>query len=261
MPDEEKKESAEAGSSEAGAFGPEGQPNEDAKTGEGETVSKEEHANLEKKLGEQGKELGDYRTFVESITPLLDKLDDQPELIQAILDGKITGELASAAMEGKVSTEDAKQVSDAHKQVKKEMGKDAYKKADAADIEKRIVEEVKKVEGSFDQKLKETESMRDFKEKVNAFMAGTPDFSEYAEEIESLILENPAIDDIELAYHVVKGKRLEAENQKAKEKENSEAAKDLALNATGGSSQGTQVINDKSVVDKLISGKGNPNVL
>lgn len=262
MPDEVKNGSAQAGSpNNAGGAGPDkGQPGAAAGQGEAKEISKEQYEALEKKLGEQGKELGDYRSFVKNITPLLDKLDAQPELIQAILDGKIDTDLAKAAMEGKVSLGDAQKVSDAHEKVKKDMGTKEYEKAKPEEVEKRVEAELEKIKGDFDKKLKESEEMRNFKETVNSFIAKTDDFQEYAEEIEELVLNNPNIDDIELAYHVVKGKRLQAEKAKQSTANAGEAAKDLAANAGGGASQGAKMIEDQDMVDKLIGSSSNPNV-
>ncbi len=44
-------------------------------------------------------ELGEYRQFFAEITPLLEKLDKNPELTKAILKGNITAELAKAFTE------------------------------------------------------------------------------------------------------------------------------------------------------------------
>lgn len=267
MSDEKNQGSAAAGSPDnAGNAGPDGkgqagQPNDAGKQGEAKQITQDQYEALEKKLGEQGKELGDYRSFVKNISPLLDKLDAQPELIQAILDGKIDAELAKKAMEGKIDIEDAQKVSDAHEKVKKDMGKREYEKADPAEIEKRIESKLKEAEQNFDKKLKESEEMRNFKETVNNFIANTPDFSNYAEEIEKMILENPNIDDIELAYHVVKGKHLQAEKAKQGTANAGEAAKDLAANAAGGYSQGAKMVDDQEMVDKLIGSSSNPNRL
>ena len=259
MSDEQKNGSAEAGSPEAGNAGPQtGQPDDTGKTG-GPSISKAQYEALEKRLGEQGQELGDYRSFVKNITPLLDKLDAQPEVIQAILDGKIDSELAKAAMEGKINVEDAQKVSDAHDKVKKDMGT-KYDSAAPADIEKRIEAEFAKARSDFDKKLKESEERRAFQDSVSSFIGRTPDFPEYAEEVEKLVLENPKIDDIELAYNVVKGKKLQAEAAKKSASEAGEAAKNMAANAGGGSSQGGQFVSDQDTVDKLIAHRSNPNL-
>lgn len=64
------------------------------------------YAELEKKLSLQGKELNELKEFVRNISPLLDKLDTQPEVIQAIIDGKFETTFAKAALEGKLKIED-----------------------------------------------------------------------------------------------------------------------------------------------------------
>ncbi|MBU0958950.1 MAG: hypothetical protein KKB31_03310, partial [Nanoarchaeota archaeon] len=38
-------------------------------------VEKEQYEELEKKLGTQGDELGEYRSFIKDITPLMEKLE------------------------------------------------------------------------------------------------------------------------------------------------------------------------------------------
>lgn len=266
MTDEKKEASVTTGSApqDAGKTGPEaegqaGKPGDAGKTGDTQ-ISKDQYEALEKKLGEQGKELGDYRGFVKNITPLLDKLDEQPELIQAILDGKIDADLAKAAMDGKILAEDAQKVSDAHEKVKKDMGKKEYAKAAPEAIEQQVEAKLKEVEGKFEKKLKDSEEMHNFKETVNKFIEGTPDFKDFAEDIEKLIQDNPNIDDIELAYHVVKGKKLQAEKAKQDGVTAGEAAKNMAANAAGGASQGSQIVDNQEAVDKLIGSRSNPNV-
>ena len=104
---------------------PGGMPNEPEKEDKvnlDEYIPKTQYEEAEKKIGEQGKELGDYRGFFNEINPLLEKLQEQPELVQAILDDKLTSELAEAALAGKVKVEEATEVVGAHKDVKKDMG-------------------------------------------------------------------------------------------------------------------------------------------
>lgn len=48
------------------------------------------------------KGLEEYRKFFENISPLLDKLDANPELAQAIVDGKVDNELAIAVVTGEI---------------------------------------------------------------------------------------------------------------------------------------------------------------
>ena len=87
------------------------------------TIDPGQHKELESLVGRQGQELGEFRKFFSDIAPLLDKLDKSPEIVQAIIDGNITSDLAKAAMEGKVSISDAQIVSKAHEEIKKELSK------------------------------------------------------------------------------------------------------------------------------------------
>ena len=88
---------------------------EAAKTG-GDTSEKntdqnkdqnKDYGELESRLGQQGQELGEYRQFFQNISPLLDKLNQQPDLVQAIIDGKVDDSIAAAVMEGRIDIRDA----------------------------------------------------------------------------------------------------------------------------------------------------------
>lgn len=81
---------------------------------------------LETRFGTQGKELGEYRQFFQNIAPLLDKLDQSPEMVQAIVDGKLDKDIAKAVLEGRVDVRDAAAVQAAHDQVKTKLGDKAY---------------------------------------------------------------------------------------------------------------------------------------
>jgi len=240
----------------------------------GELIPKEQYLELEKKLGAQGNELGEsrkeieeYKKFFDDVNPLLAKLDAQPDLVEAILQDKINSDLIKAVSEGKISLEDAKKVSEAHEEVKKEVGK-KYESLDPSVITKLIEEQVLKAmsekSSSLEKKvmdtLSESDKRREYESKVNDFISKTPDFSQFAPSIDKYLDEHPSIDDIQVAYDAVKGKFLQQEMEKNKEIQAAEEAKRLALNAGGGYSRNTQVINDKSIVDKLIGGVSNPNV-
>lgn len=69
-------------------------------------VSKDVYDQLESKLGSQGKELGDFRTFFQDLSPLLDKLQAQPEVVEAILNGKINTALAQVVSAEKFRAEE-----------------------------------------------------------------------------------------------------------------------------------------------------------
>src|SRR3990167_3268895 len=73
------------------------------------------------RFGTQGAELGEYRQFFQNIAPLPDKLDQSPELVQAIIDGKVDKDIAQAVMEGRVDVRDAAIVQQAAATVKENL--------------------------------------------------------------------------------------------------------------------------------------------
>lgn len=281
MSEEKKQESVEqTGSSEdLIKVGPSanldgGQPTENAQTGQPNSSEegpdyKSQYEEAARKIGEQGTELGEFRTFFKNVSPLLDKLNDQPELIQAIIDGKIDSDLAKAAIEGKINLEEAKEVTEAHKEVKKELGQRAYDKASPDEIEKLISEKVSKLvsekveetKTTLQKNIDENEILRNFENSIKEFITNTSDFKDYAEAIHRYLNDHPTIDDIEVAYKVVKGEALEKKIKEDETAKAGEAAKELAANAGGGASQGATIIEDKDIIDKLIAGRSNPNYL
>ena len=272
------EESAKTGSSDNNIAGPTegdagvGQPAQKQSSGKtdegnkstGDVVSKEQYEELEKKLGTQGQELGEFREFFSQISPLLDKLDKQPELVQAIIDGKVDGDLAKAALEGKVSAPEAEAVSKAHEEVKKEVGKKEYEKMDPKDIEKLVSEKAKEMVSGIEERLKknidEVEEMRTFENRVNEFISKTDDFAEYASDIDKWFDEHPDQTDIEIAYNTVKGAALQEKAKEAQQKEEGEAAKNAAADAGGGPSQNATILSDEGAADKLIGSRSNPNI-
>lgn len=72
----------------------------------GEIDKSKAYDELVSRFGTQGTELGEYRAFFQNIAPLLDKLDQAPELVQAIIDGKVDKGIAQAVMEGRVDVRD-----------------------------------------------------------------------------------------------------------------------------------------------------------
>lgn len=224
-------------------------------------ISQEQIDNLEKLVGKQGQELGEYRKFFEDVGPLLEKLDKSPELVQAIIDGKVDSSLAKAAMEGKITVGDAQVVSKAAADVKKELGEKAYKASSSEEISRLVEEKVAEAREEFKGNLKEIEEMRAFESKVNDFISRTPDFATLAPEINKWLDVHDDITDIEVAYYAVKGQMSLKDAKKAAEEAEAEYAKDVALNAGGGSSRVTYSGDGATeVVDRLIAGKSNPNV-
>jgi len=211
-------------------------------------TEREAKTNLEKKLGEQGSELGEFRSFFNNISPVLEKLDASPELVQAILDGKVT--IGEAAL-----------ITEAHDKVKKDMGKEEYTQASAEDIAKLVQAEVGKAEQKMDAKMAEMEELRVYEASINEFIARTPDFPEYAKEVDKWMDEHKDVLDVSVAYYAVKGQMSEAESRKRAEIDAAEYAKQNAGAAGGGSSRASYVPSDSNIVDELISGRSNPNVL
>ena len=211
---------------------------------------------LNVKLGTQGQELGDYRKFFNQLTPVLEKLDAQPDLLKAIVDGRVDESLAKAVAEGKVKIEDAAAVTQAHNQVKKELGKE-YDSTSPEKMEKLLEEKL----GIFKQQIDEKESLRDFEKNTAAFIASKPDFEKYADDITEWFKDHPENDDISTAYFAVVGQRLEKAQREGDTETAAEIAKAFALNASGGSSGGSQGKTQGEVVDMLIAKQGNMNLL
>lgn len=229
-------------------------------------VPKSTYEELAQRLGTQGNELGELRKFYNDLLPLLEKLEAQPGVAEAILDGKIDSSLAQAVIEGKVTLGDAKQVSKAHEAVKKTMGDD-YNKATPEEIEK-LVEA--KLEAILNKKLEETtkkfegeiqgvESKREFEASITTFIDNTPDFEDFADEIHQWLTDHPEQTDIETAYYTVKGKIASEAYEKAAEEAAANAAKNIALNAGAGQSPTGGTVEGTSLIDSLVAGRPNPN--
>ncbi|MFA5696306.1 MAG: hypothetical protein WC917_02520 [Bacilli bacterium] len=217
-----------------------------------------QHKELESLVGRQGTELGEYRKFISDISPLLDKLNNSPEIVQAIIDGNITTDLAKAAMEGKVTISDAQIVNKAAEEVKKDLGKE-YKGASPEEISKLIEDKAKEIKGDLQKELKERDDLSAFESSVNDFISRTADFPKYAKEIDTWLDEHD-VTDIAVAYYAVKGELSEKEARKQAEIDQAEAEKAGALNMGGGSGNATHRISaDSNMIDSLISNKANPN--
>lgn len=233
-------------------------------------VPKSTYEELEQKLGVQGNELGNYRETYKQLTPLLDKLQNQPEVINEIMSGRINTDLAKAITEGKIKLEDATQVAQAHAEVKKEVGDKNYEKLTADEITnlvgKKLEEVISKFDGKFSQTeqkfndmIKQSEEVRKFENHVNEFIKNTTDYKDYASDIDQWLDEHPEIDDIEVAYFAVKGKKSTAEAIAEAEKNAIEEAKKVAMNGAANGSQGGNIVTDKNIVDALFGGYRDPN--
>ncbi|MFA7301827.1 MAG: hypothetical protein WC069_05975 [Candidatus Shapirobacteria bacterium] len=227
--------------------------------GETSTVSETEAKELQSLVGRQGQELGEFRKFFSDIAPLLDKLDKSPEIVQAIVDGNITADLAKAAMEGKITIADAQLVTKAEEEVKKDLGKKGYEGASAEEVARLIDEKAKEISSSFQKELKERDELSAFESNVNDFIARTPDFAQYASEIDKW-LDSHEVTDIAVAYYAVKGELSVKEANKQAEIDKAEAEKNFALNAGGSQGGKTYIPSGSNVIDSLISSKANPNL-
>jgi hypothetical protein len=225
-----------------------------ASGGQSGTDYKALYEELEGKMGSMGNELGEFRSFFEGISPLLDRLDKSPELVQAIVDGRVDSDLAKAVLDGKVSIGDAQVVTKAHEDIMKDMGNKEYAATSADDIAKLVEQRIGEVRGE----LHEVEEMRSFEAGVNDFISNTEDFPEYAAEISDWLDEHD-VTDIRVAYYAVKGQVSERDARRQATRDAAEYQKGMV--APGGSS-GSYYVDDRSgnMVDQLIAGRSNPNI-
>ena len=220
------------------------------------TGGDKDYDELLRKFGEQGRELGEFRTFVQNINPLLEKLDESPELIQAITDGHLSQDLVKAILENRVSVGDAEAIQgQAEKEVKKEVGKKAFSAPSNVEDVQKLVE--KKV-GELRQEIEEKSEMDAFQDYTLDFIARTADFPKYAEAVEAWI-DKHDIADVEVAYYAIKGQMSEANAKKAADVSASDRAKEFVMNAAGGGVHATHTQDGTPLVDQLIAGKPNPN--
>jgi len=231
------------------------------KEGEGSAtvVDEKQYKEMESLVGKQGEELGELRKFFGDITPILDKLNEDPTLVQAIVDGKITKELAQAVIEGKITIGDAKIVDKANTEVKKDLGKEAYKGASPEEISKLVEDKAEEIKKDYEGKFKERDEIDAFEKTTNDFINRTPDFKKYASKVDAWLDKND-VTDVSIAYYAVKGELSEEEATKAAEIAKAEEGKNAALNMGGGRSTATKIKDGGQVIDSLIAGKSNPNI-
>ncbi len=213
-------------------------------------------AELEKKLGSQGNELGEYRKFFENVEPLLKKLDESPELVNAIIDGRIDSTLAKAVQEGRFSINEAQVVTKAATDmVKDDLGKQKFDSAKPEDLQKLIGAEVAKLR----QEIEESAGLKELEVRTKNFIDSTTDFVDFAADVEKWLEAHPNISDVETAYFAVKGRQSVEAAKRSAEEAAAERAKEMAGNAAVGGFQSYGRVNDASVVDGLIAGRSNPN--
>ena len=120
-------------------------------------------------------------------------------------------------------------------------------------------DKAKEIKGEFQKELKERDDLNAFETEVNEFIARTPDFKQYAPEIDKWLDEHD-VTDIAVAYYAVKGELSEKEAKKQADIDKAEAEKSGALNMGGGGNTSTYIKGDENVVDSLIASKSNPNI-
>jgi len=221
-------------------------------------VSEETYKQLERKLGEMGQELGNYNKYFEDIKPVLDKLAEDPKLVQAIVAGKLTPELANAALEGKLTVAEAKAIEAAQAEIKKEVGKATFEGMDPAQIEKLVGERMKLVEDKIESRLKEAEDDVEFSKGLGGFVDAHPDFVELKDEILEWLDKHDSLDP-SAAYYAVKGELWERMAAEEARKSGAEQMKEVALNAAGGSGSRTAQIVSDDIMDSIIAPRVSAN--
>lgn len=251
---EEQNQNAGSPATDPGSSKPTGESeNNNGQAEQPTEITPEMYQELEKKLGQQGEELGGYREFVQNITPLLERLDENPDLVQAIVNGKIDKDLAQAVLDGKVQIGEAQEVQEAAKAVEKEVGKNNMQSLSPEEVEKMIEAKVSETR----QEMEQQAEIKDFESRTQEFIDNTPDFTEYAEEIDKW-LDNHNVSDIEVAYYAVKGQMSSKEAKKAADEAEAERNKELAMNASGGNSRSTTTPDGRPMIDDLVGGPANP---
>ena len=265
MTEEKKTESVvpetekPTGSSSEGLIKEGSSPNE-MNVGEGKSkidlenfVTKKSYEELQSKLGEQGSELGELREFTKEVAPLIEKLRDNPALVEAVMTNKISLDLAQAVLDDKIKIEEATAVAEAHEDVKKELGEKKYEKASKEEIEKLVTSKINEIKAELEGK--------DLEKKTVDFIKDCPDYLDYADQISDYFKTHPDEWDVERVYYYVKGKDMTDKGVKENAKRAAEAAKEMAANAGGGGSQAGGKFDGRSIVDDLIAGGRNPNIL
>lgn len=208
---------------------------------------------LETKMGGMGQELGEYRAFVNQITPLLEKLDANPDLVRAIVDGKIDESLVKDVLAGKITQQDAQVVTQANEAVNAAVSKTDMDRMTPQQVTALIEEKANEIR----QEMEKKAELQTFEQKTQAFIESTPDFVEYAEEIDKW-LDSHNIADIEVAYYAVKGQLSNSAAKKIAEEANAERQKEMMLNAGGGNGYSTTAPDGTKLIDSLVGGPANP---
>lgn len=236
-----------------------------AQTNENETIPKSQYDELFKKLGEQGNELGELKKFYENVSPVmpvLEKLDQNPDLVKAIMEDKLSSDLLKTISEGKASVSDAKTVAQAHEEVKKDLGaeyKDKSPQEIISAVSELLDQKLNGMKKEVSEELEKQKMLNEFKEETKAFIDSHSDFPELASDIQEY-MQKTGVSDIKVCYDAVKGIKLAAKYKDEEEKRATEDAKNLAANAGGGAGMsGGREAGDGDLFDQFVSGRKNPN--
>jgi hypothetical protein len=214
-------------------------------------VSEESYKQLERKLGDMGKELGDYSKYFEDIKPVLEKLSEDPKLVQAIVAGKLSPELANAALEGKLTVAEAKKIEAVQTEVAKEVGKTAFEAMDPAQLDKLVAERMKLIEEKVETRFKEAESAAEFDKELDSFVDSHPDFVELKDQILGWLDKHDSLDP-SAAYYAVKGELWERMAAEEAKKSGAERMKEVAMNLGGSGERTAQIVSD-DILDQFIA--------
>lgn len=213
-------------------------------------VLKTQHDELERKMGEMGNELGDsrkqlgeYKDYLQEISPLMTILADNPKTISAIVNGKIDDSLANAVLEGKLTVKQAEaHVAKAADEVKQEIGSEAFKGLTPEQLVDMVTTKVNAsvapLVESVRQEIEDVKQTSSLEREIDEFVANTADIAEYADKIETFLDTHPGIKDIQHAYLIVKGMESMNARAEADQKAIAEASKEAALNVGGAGGQG-----------------------
>lgn len=201
------------------------------------------------------KELNDYKNFFEGLQPLLQSLESNPELVQAILDGKLTKEFAEAALAGKLTVQEAQTAQAAVDEVKNDVGAKTFEQLSPEKLSELVDEKMAMLK----KELTEKDEKRQFEEYTSKFIAETSDFEKYAKEVSEWLDKHTNVTDIRVAYYAVKGELSEKDAKAKADADAAETAKNFLLNAGPGGVQATHTVDGKSLVDVLIADHSNAN--
>ena len=200
------------------------------------------------------KERDDYKKFFTDATPLLEKLNASPELVQAVMADKISDEFAKAALAGQLSIKDAEIATAATAAVEKQLGTKAFNAANPDELSRLVEEKVSALES----KLAEQDDKRQFESYTNQFISDTSDFANYSAAIAEWLDEHD-VTDVKVAYYAVKGELSEKQAKEAADADASNTAKDFMRTQGGGSISANQIIGGQPFIDSLIANRTNPN--